>query len=89
MYNDGTKKYNNANDNFDDQVGGCPADFRLQKFPTKAKVKYVRDQFLQILLNVQEDGLWRDCVYSTNITLPLNGYIGFSALTGELHGFYF
>ncbi|KAJ3224024.1 hypothetical protein HK099_000350 [Clydaea vesicula] len=85
MVGDGKTSYDHDNDGKDGEIGGCPADFRGWDHATKAKVKYIRGQFLQVQLNIMEDGLWRDCMFVQNVTLPETGYIGFTAFTGEVY----
>lgn len=85
MAGDGKTKYDHDNDGKNGEIAGCPADFRGWDHTTKAKIKYVRGQFLQIQLAIMEDGLWRDCIFSKNTTLPTSGYLGFTAFTGEVY----
>lgn len=70
------------------KIGGCPADFRGWEHATKAKIKFIRGQMLQVQLAIQKDGLWRDCFLSRDPavvnSMPSSGYIGFTGMTGEV-----
>ncbi|RKO92648.1 legume-like lectin, partial [Blyttiomyces helicus] len=84
MLGDGKTKYDHSNDGKTNEIGGCAADFRERDWPTKAKVKYIRDEMLQVQLNIKGDDVWEDCFIAYNISLPTLGYLGFSAWTGDV-----
>jgi mannose-binding lectin 2 len=88
MLGDGKTGYDHDNDGKIGQIGGCAADFRGWDHVTKAKIKYVRGQLLQVQLAIQKDGLWRDCFLSREKSvvdmMPTTGYLGFTSFTGEV-----
>ena len=83
---DGHTPYVHNLDGQPNELAGCPSDIRGRDFPTKARVKYMKGEYLELQLNTKNgiDG-WVTC-FRTNATLPEEGYIGFSAATGEVHG---
>ncbi|KAJ3287992.1 hypothetical protein HK104_008369 [Borealophlyctis nickersoniae] len=85
MIGDGKTHYDHGKDGKPNEVGGCPADFRDKSWPTKAKIKYVRNEMLQVQLNIRGDDTWEDCFIAYNVSLPGVGYLGFSAWTGDVH----
>ncbi|ORX99778.1 hypothetical protein K493DRAFT_313074 [Basidiobolus meristosporus CBS 931.73] len=88
MIGDGKTSYDVGKDGEPTQAGGCEADFRGRPFPTKAKVSYVKDQYLEVKLQYQEEGKWTDCIFLNDISLPNVVYLGFSAHTGEISDFH-
>ncbi|TPX32761.1 hypothetical protein SeMB42_g07581 [Synchytrium endobioticum] len=84
ILNNGTTTYQHDDDGFDQQMGGCSADFRNKDHPTRAKVRYSRHEYLQVQLNVQGLNVWETCFVANNITLPTTAYMGFSAWTGDV-----
>src|SRR5271155_479803 len=62
---------------------------RAAPVPTKAKVTYFQDKYLEVKLQYKLEGEWIDCfrVESTAnqpLTMPNTAYLGFSAETGEV-----
>ncbi|KAJ9083487.1 hypothetical protein DSO57_1034292 [Entomophthora muscae] len=88
MKGDGKTPYNNDNDGFLTKMGGCSMDFKHRSFPTKASVTYVRGEYVHVKILAKEDNAWEDCFVATNITLPDNVYLGFTAHTGQLHDYH-
>ncbi|KAJ3125304.1 hypothetical protein HK098_000368 [Nowakowskiella sp. JEL0407] len=84
MLGDGKTIYSHQDDGQPNEIGGCTADFRAKEWPTKAKVKYVENGYLQIQTNFRGNDEWEDCVIIPHIELPKLGYIGFSAATGDV-----
>ncbi|KAJ1562733.1 nucleolar DEAD-box protein required for synthesis of 60S ribosomal subunit, partial [Nowakowskiella sp. JEL0078] len=83
MVGDGNAMYDHHADGMPNEIGGCPADFRSKDWPTKAKVKYVRDGYLQVQVNINNDDEWEDCAIIPFVKLPVIGYLGFTAATGD------
>jgi len=81
---DGKTAYDYANDGESQQIAGCSSDFRGKENP-KAKIKFVRGGYLEVSLNLMDDDHWETCFRANNVTLPSMGYIGFTALTGDVH----
>lgn len=77
-------QYDNMEDGKPNEVGGCPSDLRAKDWATKAKVRYIRDKSLEVFLDVRGDSSWELCFRADGVKLPSVGYLGFSALTGEI-----
>ncbi|KAI9019803.1 putative lectin family integral membrane protein [Hyaloraphidium curvatum] len=84
MVGDGNTSYDNSQDGKPNEIGGCPSDFRSKDWPTKAKVRYIRDKSLEVFLDTRGDSKWELCFRADDVKLPTVGYIGFSALTGDI-----
>jgi len=84
MVGDGKTSYDHANDGEQNEIAGCEADIRNKGFPTKARVKHYKDNYLELSLQYKAWDQWDKC-FSINVTLPSAPYIGFTALTGEVH----
>ncbi|KAJ1547443.1 hypothetical protein HK096_002920, partial [Nowakowskiella sp. JEL0078] len=84
MVGDGNTMYDHHADGMTNEIGGCPADFRSKDWPTKAKVKYVRDGYLQVQVNINNNDEWEDCAIIPFVKLPVIGYVGFTAATGDV-----
>ncbi|KAI1309525.1 hypothetical protein EDD11_004074 [Mortierella claussenii] len=86
MLGDGRATYDNDNDGLANSIGGCEADFRGKDVPTKARISYSSDsQHLKLQLQTQEWDQWHDCFSLSDVKLPPAFYLGFSAITGEVH----
>ncbi|KAJ3179053.1 hypothetical protein HDU85_005008 [Gaertneriomyces sp. JEL0708] len=83
MTNDGKLSYDVGDDGAKTQIGGCSSNFRQRDHPTRAKITYVKSDYLKVEVDVKGSGQWEDCFTSYNVTLPLNGHFGFTALTGD------
>jgi mannose-binding lectin 2 len=60
------------------------ADFRGRPHATKARVKYT-GKTLEIQLNIKDQGRWETCALINDVKgIPKEGYIGFTAATGEV-----
>ncbi|GAA5817354.1 hypothetical protein MFLAVUS_010898 [Mucor flavus] len=84
MLGDGTQSYNNDKDGSDKELAGCEADFRAKGFPTRARLTYHKNNFLQLELVWRNEDEWEQCFKKTEIVLPEQMYLGFSAHTGEV-----
>ncbi|KAL1915248.1 uncharacterized protein VTP21DRAFT_7524 [Calcarisporiella thermophila] len=84
MQGDGTTSYDFGEDGFSNQIAGCEADFRAKSFPTKARITYYRDSFLELQLQYTDFNEWTHCFTLNNVTLPPVFYLGFSAHTGDV-----
>ncbi|RKP40160.1 legume-like lectin, partial [Dimargaris cristalligena] len=83
MVGDGRTPYDHSNDGEAHSIGGCSAYFRGTEKPVKASITYLKNKFLQVRMMVDKD-TWEDCFTATNVTLPNNLYMGFSAHTGDI-----
>ncbi|KAK7036521.1 hypothetical protein VNI00_011718 [Paramarasmius palmivorus] len=82
---DGKKEYSYGNDGDGQELGACSANFRRTNVATKVKITYVKDKFLDVKLQYKAWDDWSDCFYVEGISLPTGPYLGFTALTGDVH----
>lgn len=84
MSGNGVEAYENDKDGARQEVAGCSIDYRNAKVATKGKIIHVKDVYTELLVHHSEWDHWESCFKLDNITLPLNPYLGFSALTGDV-----
>ncbi|KAF9112723.1 hypothetical protein BGX27_002898 [Mortierella sp. AM989] len=86
MLGDGRTSYDNANDGQSNSIGSCESDFRAKSVPTKARLSYYRESStLTLKLQTKAWDQWEDCFTLTDVKLPPIVYLGFTAVTGEVH----
>ncbi|KAF9342489.1 Vesicular integral-membrane protein VIP36, partial [Mortierella sp. NVP85] len=86
MIGDGRTSYNAAQDGVGNSVASCEADFRGKSVPTKARISLYRDTKVLVLkLQTKAWDQWDDCFTLTDVDVPLMAYLGFTAVTGEVH----
>ncbi|KAJ8654469.1 hypothetical protein O0I10_009910 [Lichtheimia ornata] len=84
MLGDGFKSYDNDKDGRTTEFAGCAANFRSKSFPTKAKLTYYKNNYIQLDVMWRDEDEWDQCFKTSDITLPDNIYLGFTAHTGEV-----
>lgn len=84
MNGNGVEAYENDKDGARQEVAGCSIDYRNAKVATKGKLIHVKDVYTELQIHHSEWDHWESCFKLDNITLPLNPYLGFSALTGDV-----
>lgn len=85
MLGDGQTRYDSEHDNKETELAGCSArGIRNAPIPTKARLTYFQENYLQLELQYKEEGQWVQCFNVPNVTLPQVAYLGFSAHCGEL-----
>ncbi|KAJ1894814.1 hypothetical protein LPJ66_004961 [Kickxella alabastrina] len=84
MVGDGKTPYDGAHDGDANRLGMCEAYFRNLKQNSKASITYLKGQFINVQLKLQPKEKWINCFTITNVTLPENSYLGFTALTGDI-----
>ncbi|ORY93383.1 legume-like lectin family-domain-containing protein [Syncephalastrum racemosum] len=84
MLGDGVTSYDNSKDGSTTQLAGCEANFRSKSFPTKAKLTYYKNNYMQLDLIWREEDEWTECFKAGDVKLPEQLYLGFSAHTGEV-----
>ncbi|CBQ69281.1 related to vesicular integral-membrane protein VIP36 [Sporisorium reilianum SRZ2] len=84
MSGNGVEAYENDKDGARQEVAGCSIDYRNAKIATKGKLIHVKDVYTELQIHHSEWDHWESCFKLDNLTLPLNPYLGFSALTGDV-----
>jgi len=85
MLGDGLVSYDHAHDGKQTELAGCSArGLRGAGTPTKAKLTYFQENYLQLDLQYKDVVHWVRCFSVPNVTLPQVAYLGFSAHCGEL-----
>ncbi|OMJ27219.1 L-type lectin-like domain-containing protein [Smittium culicis] len=84
MVGDGTKPYDNESDGIKGSIGHCESIyFRNLESPSTAEILYIPGKKLS--LNLAFNNQKVECFSVSGITLPEDLFLGFSALTGQLH----
>ncbi|KAG6816593.1 hypothetical protein H0H87_004819 [Tephrocybe sp. NHM501043] len=84
MLGDGKTAYDKDTDGDTNSIGSCSANFRRTNVATKLKITYVKNNFLDVKLQHKAWDDWTDCFHIKDISLPMNPYMGFSAMTGDV-----
>ncbi|KAJ5081950.1 hypothetical protein NUU61_010214 [Penicillium alfredii] len=89
MMGDGSTTYDQAHDGKANELAGCSArGLRKASVPTKARLTYFQDKFLELELQYRSEDSWTQCfkvlAEDTKIAIPSVAYLGLSAETGEL-----
>jgi mannose-binding lectin 2 len=84
MLGDGMQSYDNDKDGSTTELAGCEADFRKKGFPTRARLNYHQNNYLQLELVWRNEDEWEECFKQHNVRLPPGLFLGFSAHTGEV-----
>jgi len=82
LINDGTKTYNKDNDGKEIELAGCNHKIRNIDWETKARFKYVENQFMSLELNVNGLNEYVECFRVPSPKLPKEIYFGFTGETG-------
>ncbi|KAJ7987318.1 hypothetical protein DPEC_G00337480 [Dallia pectoralis] len=83
MVGNGTISYDHERDGHATELGGCSAMVRNLKHDTFLFIRYVRRR-LTIMMDIDGQHDWRDCLDIPGVKLPLGYYFGVSAITGDL-----
>ncbi|KIY61438.1 concanavalin A-like lectin/glucanase [Cylindrobasidium torrendii FP15055 ss-10] len=87
IINDGNTAYNFNTDGDKQGVGACSLNFRRTNVATKIKMTYIKDTILDVKIQYKGWDEWTDCFRweGPNVHLPPSPFIGFSAMTGDVH----
>ncbi|XP_061703639.1 lectin, mannose-binding 2-like a isoform X1 [Syngnathoides biaculeatus] len=83
MVGNGTVGYDHERDGRPTELGGCNAMVRNPKHDTFLFIRYVRRR-LTVMLDIDGQHEWRDCLDLPGVRLPKGFYFGASAITGDL-----
>ncbi|KAG5461316.1 MAG: LOW QUALITY PROTEIN: legume-like lectin family-domain-containing protein [Olpidium bornovanus] len=86
MLGDGRTEYDQKNDGENNKLASCEANVRNKDFPTRARIKYTKGGVLEVDLLYKSSSKWTRCFDIKDIALPIAPYIGFTAVTGAVHG---
>ncbi|RPA87625.1 hypothetical protein BJ508DRAFT_410385 [Ascobolus immersus RN42] len=85
MLGDGQKSYDKEHDGKEHELAGCSArGIRDAAVPTRGRLTYFQDDYLQLELQYKNENEWTPCFRVENVNLPAVAYLGFTADTGEL-----
>ncbi|XP_049459407.1 lectin, mannose-binding 2-like a isoform X1 [Epinephelus fuscoguttatus] len=83
MVGNGTISYDHERDGRPTELGGCNAMVRNLKHDTFLFIRYVRRR-LTVMIDIDGQHEWRDCLDIPGVRLPKGYYFGASAITGDL-----
>jgi len=85
MVGDGKLLYNIDNDGEDilNESEACSLKIREQNKPTKARIVYIKNNYVEVSLTNDENPDYIHCFTISKPDLPKSGYLGFTASTGE------
>ncbi|XP_053474306.1 lectin, mannose-binding 2-like a isoform X3 [Ictalurus furcatus] len=83
MVGNGTISYDHERDGRPTELGGCNAMVRNLKHDTFLFIRYVRRR-LTVMIDIDGQHEWRDCLDIPGVRLPQGYYFGASAITGDL-----
>ncbi|KAJ1562009.1 hypothetical protein HK405_000835, partial [Cladochytrium tenue] len=82
MVGDGETSYDVGTDGMETSIGGCSYNFRRKDTVTTVRIKYLANTLVEVSIKGGK-GLFEPCFSAADITLPSQGYLGFSAHTGD------
>uniref|UniRef100_UPI003AAC5853 lectin, mannose-binding 2-like a isoform X3 n=1 Tax=Centroberyx gerrardi TaxID=166262 RepID=UPI003AAC5853 len=83
MVGNGSISYDHERDGRPTELGGCNAMVRNLKHDTFLFIRYVRRR-LTVMIDIEGQHEWRDCLDIPGVRLPQGYYFGASAITGDL-----
>ncbi|KAI8065158.1 legume-like lectin family-domain-containing protein [Gongronella butleri] len=84
MLGDGMTPYDNSKDGSNTELAGCEADFRDRNTPTRARLTYYANNYLQMQVQWKDEDTWEECFKVHDVRLPHQPYLGYTAHTGDL-----
>ncbi|KAG8911982.1 hypothetical protein FRC01_005364 [Tulasnella sp. 417] len=85
MVGDGRTSYDLGSDGDKNSAGACSASIRRNDIKTMIRIRYKKDKGLEVLLQYKGWDEWTPCFEIKNLVLPTMPYLGFTAITGEVH----
>ncbi|KAJ8408693.1 hypothetical protein AAFF_G00253280 [Aldrovandia affinis] len=83
MVGNGSLSYDHERDGRPTELGGCSGMVRNLKHDTFLFIRYVRRR-LTVMIDIDGQHEWRDCLDVPGVRLPEGYYFGASAVTGDL-----
>uniref|UniRef100_A0A3Q1J5M2 L-type lectin-like domain-containing protein n=1 Tax=Anabas testudineus TaxID=64144 RepID=A0A3Q1J5M2_ANATE len=83
MVGNGSISYDHERDGRTTELGGCNAMVRNLKHDTFLFIRYIRRR-LTVMIDIDGQHEWRDCLDIPGVRLPQGYYFGASAITGDL-----
>ena len=83
MVNNGTLHYDHEADGVHSELAGCECKFRGLEHEARVLVQYFNEELI-IKTDIENSGIWRDCLSVQGVYLPTHYYFGITAATGDL-----
>lgn len=83
MVNNATLHYDHEADGIHSELDGCECKFRGLEHETRVLVQYL-DDVLTVKTDIENSGIWRDCIKRRDVYLPTHYYFGITSATGDL-----
>lgn len=83
MVNNGSLHYDHEADGVHSELAGCECKFRGLEHEARVLVQYYNDE-LTVKTDIENSGIWRDCVSVKGVYLPSYYHFGMTAATGDL-----
>lgn len=83
MVNNGTLHYDHEQDGIHSELAGCECKFRGLEHEARVLVQYYNEE-LTIKTDIENSGIWRDCISVKGVYLPTHYHFGITAATGDL-----
>lgn len=83
MVNNGTLHYDHEADGIHSELSGCECKFRGLEHEARVLVQYLNEE-LTVKTDIENTGIWRDCLSVKGVYLPSHYYFGMTAATGDL-----
>uniref|UniRef100_A0A6G1S9P6 VIP36-like protein n=1 Tax=Aceria tosichella TaxID=561515 RepID=A0A6G1S9P6_9ACAR len=83
MVNNGTQHYDHENDGVNSELAGCECKFRGLEHEARILVQYYNEELI-IKTDIENSGIWRDCLSVKGVYLPTHYYFGITSATGDL-----
>ncbi|XP_073777549.1 vesicular integral-membrane protein VIP36 isoform X2 [Danio rerio] len=83
MVNNGSLPYEHGKDGRSTELGGCSVEVRNKEHDTYLAIRYSKGR-LTIMVDVDDQNDWKECVDIGGVRLPTGYYFGASAATGDL-----
>lgn len=83
MVNNGTLHYDHEADGVNSELAGCECKFRGLEHDARVLIRYSNGE-LNIKTDIENTGIWRDCLSVKGVFLPTNYHFGITAACGDL-----
>lgn len=84
MLGDGKTSYDVGSDGSNTELAACSANVRKTDIATKIRIKYFKNEMLNVALQYKGWDEWTECFTVWDVKLPTAPFLGISALTGDI-----